>query len=236
MQFSEVFTGDEDYFLSYSTFSSDFKTLFCAFNNGELGTVDLRTGKEMTSLVELHTHKISHVAVHPIRDYTIATASNDRTVKLWDARKMGKPSDALASFEHGRAATSAVFSPIEGNRLLTTSYDDLVRVIELPAGGAKIAAADSDKLVTKIRHDNQTGRWLTNFRATWDPKSDNTFVIGSMKQPRGVDFYTGAGDGKWSNVRQTNDNFTTVSSLNCFHPSLDVVAGGNSSGKVSIWR
>lgn len=164
MQFSEVFAGDDDYFLAYSTFSSDFKTLYCAFNNGELGSVDLRAGKDMTQLVELHERKISHVAVHPVRDYTIATASNDCTVKLWDARKMGKPSDALASFSHGRAATSAVFSPIQGDRLLTTSYDDFVRVIELPTGGAKIAAADSDKLVTKIRHDNQTGRWLTNFR------------------------------------------------------------------------
>jgi hypothetical protein len=65
-----------------------------------------------------------------------------------------------------------------------------------------------------------------------------SFVIGSMKQPRGVDFYThtSGGGGKWENVRQTHENFTTVSSLNCFHPSMDVVAGGNSSGKVSIWR
>lgn len=60
-----------------------------------------------------------------------------------------------------------------------------------------------------------------------------------MKQPRGVDFYTHTtsnGSASWENVRLTHEHFTTVSSLNCFHPSLDVCAGGNSSGKVSIWR
>ena len=36
------------------------------------------------------------------------------------------------------------------------------------------------------RHDNQVGRWLTNFRATWDPKFDSYAVVGSMKQPRQV--------------------------------------------------
>ena len=61
--------------------------------------------------------------------------------------------------------------------------------------------------------------------------------VGSMKQPRGVDFFTGgATPRKWTNVRMTGEFFTTVSSLNAFHPVLDVVAGGNSSGKVSIWR
>ena len=38
------------------------------------------------------------------------------------------------------------------------------------------------------RHDNQVGRWLTNFRATWDPKFDSYAVVGSMKQPRQVRF------------------------------------------------
>ena len=36
------------------------------------------------------------------------------------------------------------------------------------------------------RHDNQVGRWLTNFRATWDPKFDSYAAVGSMKQPRQV--------------------------------------------------
>ena len=243
MRFTDVFSGDEDMHLCYTALmlGSD-KTLYAAYNHGELGVVDLRIGDgqhDLAQTLQLHERKISHVAVHPTATHTLATASNDGTVVVWDARKMRRASDALGTFSHGRAATSAFFSPITGERLLTTSYDDLVRVIELPGGGAKIPEEEDeqDKIMRKIRHDNQTGRWLTNFRATWDPKNDNTFVIGSMKQPRGVDFFTGGTTPrKWTNVRMTGEFFTTVSSLNAFHPVLDVVAGGNSSGKVSIWR
>lgn len=42
------------------------------------------------------------------------------------------------------------------------------------------------RFVFCARHDNQTGRWLTPFRATWDPKFDSYAVVGSMRQPRQV--------------------------------------------------
>jgi WD40 repeat protein len=181
------------------------------------------------------------VAVHPQQPHYLATASNDTTVKLWDTRKLSKASDALATLGHGRAATSAVFSALAGRKLLTTSYDDYVRVFDL---GTNLAAATGAKqspiAEQKYQHNNQTGRWLTNFRATWDPKSDKRFVIGSMLRPRGLDIYVqGAGDAattRFERVNLQHENFTTVTSLNAFHPSLPVVAGGNSSGKVSIWR
>jgi hypothetical protein len=60
-----------------------------------------------------------------------------------------------------------------------------------------------------------------------------------MTQPRGVDVYMAPpqGGGKaFSRVNLTDENFTTVSSLNAFHPKLHALAGGNSSGKVSIFR
>ena len=37
-----------------------------------------------------------------------------------------------------------------------------------------------------FRHDNQTGRWLTPFKATWDSKNECGFVVGNMKYPRKV--------------------------------------------------
>ena len=42
------------------------------------------------------------------------------------------------------------------------------------------------KLTLNIRHNNYVGRWLTPFRAVWDPKSDSHFVVGSMSHPRQV--------------------------------------------------
>lgn len=38
----------------------------------------------------------------------------------------------------------------------------------------------------KVYHDNKTGRYLATFHATWDPKNNNAFVVGSMSQPRQV--------------------------------------------------
>ena len=49
--------------------------------------------------------------------------------------------------------------------------DDFVRVFDLAGAGldtekgGKLAAAAVGE--ARLRHDNQTGRWLTNFRATW---------------------------------------------------------------------
>ena len=51
MEFTEIFAGDEDYHLAYSTYSKDHRTAYLAFNTGELGLVDLRAGKEMKQYV-----------------------------------------------------------------------------------------------------------------------------------------------------------------------------------------
>ena len=40
--------------------------------------------------------------------------------------------------------------------------------------------------VLRIHHNNQTGRWLTPFRAEWDPSSDEYFIVGSLTHPRQV--------------------------------------------------
>ncbi|CAH3160220.1 unnamed protein product [Porites evermanni] len=87
------------------------------------------------------------------------------------------------------------------------------------------------------RHDNQVGRWLTNFRATWDPKFDSYAVVGSMKQPNSFETTV---------ISQRRNFFLPYSHLallkntsflrdNVFHPSVNKLAGGNSSGKVYLW-
>mmetsp|Transcript_12586 Transcript_12586/g.25160 ORF Transcript_12586/g.25160 Transcript_12586/m.25160 type:complete len:781 (-) Transcript_12586:525-2867(-) len=249
-KFVEVWAGDPDDFLAYSAFDESSSCMYAAYGSrqgGELERIDLRSGQSAWRL-QLHAKKISCVDVHPLQPHILCTASNDTTVKLWDARKMGKKTkalDALASFQHGRAATSAHFSKRTGRKLLTTCYDDLVRVIDLKAldteKGSKLPAVTAAARETRLRHDNQTGRWLTNFRAMWDPKSleEERFVVGSMGRPRGIDVYMatpGGGGGSWSPVNLRDENFTTITSLNAFHPTLHALAGGNSSGKVSIFR
>ncbi|CAN0332004.1 unnamed protein product [Laminaria digitata] len=68
----------------------------------------------------------------------------------------------LAEMPHFRSVNSAHFSP----------------------GGEWVATV----LATHaLPHNNQTGRWLTKFQASWDPKSRGLFAIGSMQRgPHGV--------------------------------------------------
>ena len=91
------------------------------------------------------------------------------------------------------------------------------------------------KATTRIRHNNQTGRWLSTFMARWHP-SEDIFVVGCLKQPRQVEVYNGSDGDLISGIR--GDSLTAVASRCCFHPRSDipVIAGGNSSGRVTVLK
>ena len=84
-----------------------------------------------------------------------------------------------------------------------------------------------------IRHDNHTGRWLTTFHAVWHPRYE-IFGVGSMSKPRVVEVF---GQGK-RQCAVGGDALTAVASRLAFHPRTDriILAGGNSSGRVTIVR
>eukprot|EP00551_Chaetoceros_affinis_P009608 CAMPEP_0203677532 /NCGR_PEP_ID=MMETSP0090-20130426/28521_1 /ASSEMBLY_ACC=CAM_ASM_001088 /TAXON_ID=426623 /ORGANISM="Chaetoceros affinis, Strain CCMP159" /LENGTH=117 /DNA_ID=CAMNT_0050544443 /DNA_START=13 /DNA_END=366 /DNA_ORIENTATION=- len=94
----------------------------------------------------------------------------------------------------------------------------------------------------RIRHNNQTGRWLSTFMAQWHPSisssspNEELFVVGSMQQPRTMQIFDGS---KGELVRGIQgDALTAVVSRCCFHPSVEklIAAGGNSSGRVTVAR
>lgn len=86
-----------------------------------------------------------------------------------------------------------------------------------------------------IRHDNMTGRWLTTFQAVFHPELD-IFCVGSMRKPRAVELFDASSATMMRAV--TGEALTAVASRLCFHPRSDklVLAGGNSSGRVTIIR
>ncbi|KAJ1472548.1 hypothetical protein T484DRAFT_3422486 [Baffinella frigidus] len=55
-----------------------------------------------------------------------------------------------------------------------------------------------------------------------------------MKQPRGVDLFSARGGGRLA--RLNSEAFACVCSLYAWHPTRRMFAGGNSSGKVYLWR
>lgn len=86
----------------------------------------------------------------------------------------------------------------------------------------------------QIPHNNQTGRWLTMFRARFNanPAVESHFSIGSMNRHAEI----------WSDegtlLRSFNDDdyITAVPAVTCTHPRRAARLGtGNASGKCTFW-
>ena len=164
-------------------------------------------------------------------------------MKIWDVRKLRdsrsatkyKAPDPLAFYHATKSVNSAFVSPSGKSVVCTTMANrlDLLEDVHLAT------SSDSGKLPTikpakRIVHDNMTGRWLSTFMAQWHPSLD-VFCVGSMSRPRCVEVF----DAQGTCMRSVaGDALTAVASRCCFHPSEAqlVIAGGNSSGRVTIIR
>ncbi|KAE9124628.1 hypothetical protein PF010_g5934 [Phytophthora fragariae] len=211
---------------------------YASCDDGTVRLIDRRTRKVQASIYELHEKKINTVSQHPSLDFCIATASLDRTVCLWDARKMSKTKNTpLITLPHHRSINCAYFSPRDGAWLVTVGQDSYIDMFDTsslterkPLDKSAVTLPDS----VRVRHNNITGRWLTKLHAAWDPKRPNQFVIGCMEQPRRIQIFRA---GRRRPVRELkSDNFASVHSINAFHPHLELIAGGNSSGRLALWR
>lgn len=84
-----------------------------------------------------------------------------------------------------------------------------------------------------IKHNNQTGRWVTILRAQWQQnprQGGEKLVIANMN--RFLDIY--AEDG--TQLAQLGDDLlTAVPAAAMLHPTEDWVAGGTASGKVALF-
>ncbi|WVQ84906.1 hypothetical protein IAT38_007069 [Cryptococcus sp. DSM 104549] len=141
----------------------------------------------------------------------------------------------LAQWQHGKSCSSAYWDPW-GRRILTTSYDDKLRVFNVSPEHLLLQTPYSPatfKPSTVVPHDCQTGRWLTILRAQWSTNMDYMphFTVGNMK--RRLDVISANGDriaGLWT------DGVTAVPAVTASHPGVvDRVLGGNTSGRIQLW-
>ena len=137
----------------------------------------------------------------------------------------------------GKSVQAAYFSPNGSGQIVTTCYDDLLRVWSPGAGctGASKAEMWNEKahtLATKIKHNNKTGRWVLPFRCVWTPSGDGV-VVGAMNRSWEVF------DPKQGGLIARHCNaelMTAIPSRNCCHPTLPVVAASTCSGRIHIYR
>ncbi|TQV98366.1 hypothetical protein V2A60_007887 [Cordyceps javanica] len=213
--------------------------LYFSTLDGSVGRYDIRApnSEEIWTLSE---QKIGGFSLHPLQPHLLATASLDRTVKIWDLRKITGKGDlrhpALLG-EHSSRLSVSHASWSAGGQLATSSYDDTIKIYNFAEAGKWSPGQDIHESDLEpahiIKHNNQTGRWVTILKPQWQlrPKDGHQkFAIGNMN--RFVDIF--AADG--SQLAQLGgDGITAVPAVAHCHPSMDWVAGGNGSGKLCLW-
>lgn len=205
-------------------------------SDGFVSLIDFRSSRTSYQWnFEAHDCKINGVQQHPTNSNLLITAAaRNGGIAVHDIRSASKKWKPLHFFaEHTKSINGAYVSP-DGEYLISVSLDDTIRAWKNFTGTGKMISHT-------LRHNNFTGRWLSTFRPSFDPKRDHTFVCGSMLQPRRIELFT---------VQETSDSklgidltwnlqgewLASVNSRNCFHAKLDMVLGSNSSGKVHLFR
>jgi len=172
----------------------------------------------------------------------LASCSTDSTVCVWDVRTLGKGCKAVYTLEHSKSCQAAAWAPDGTGRLLTTCYDDTLRIWERlhiqgdGAGasterGKRSAGTREAAPALQIRHNCNTGRWIVPFRAIWAPAADGVIVGSMQRQMHLLD----AGTGKLVKAYES-ELMTAIPARNAAHPTLAILAGGTASGRAHIFR
>ena len=133
-----------------------------------------------------------------------------------------------------------------GNLFAASASDGSIQVFDLrklllgsasssSASGSNKNIGDSPSSLSaplvSIRHDNNTGRWITPFRAVFTPRGDGV-VLGGMR--RTVDVYSAADGRQLAALR--SDFMTAIGSRVAMHAERPVLAAATASGRVNVWR
>ncbi|NXN31818.1 WDR76 protein, partial [Nycticryphes semicollaris] len=201
--------------------------------DGSVAVVDRRTSGTSSELsADIGFKRTRTVHVHPVKkQYFVAAGSED--VCIYDVRCL-KPSGTrpVSSLKgHTKSVASAYFSPVTGSRVVTVCADDTLRY---GGDGGGDHPDGKYQLVGVLLHNNNTGRWLTRFQAVWDPRQEDCFVVGSMARPRQVEVFQDTG--MLLHTFSNPDCLSSVCSINVLHPSKNILVGGNSSGRLHVFK
>ncbi|CEN59596.1 Putative WD repeat-containing protein ACLA_085580 [Aspergillus calidoustus] len=219
--------------------ADDPNTIYWTTLDGAFGRYDMRTKRQSSVATwQLSEKKIGGFSLYQTHPHYFATASLDRTMRLWDLRKLSHTDPASIGEHTSRLSVShAAFN--SAGQIATSSYDDTLKIYDFSSRGISTwkpghTLDDSQmKPDTVVRHNCQTGRWVTILRPQWqlNPQSPiQRFCIGNMN--RFVDIYSGSGD---QLAQLGGEGITAVPAVAVFHRSKNWVAGGTASGKICLW-
>lgn len=224
----------------------------CGSLNGSLITIDDRIAENPVAAVNVHGAKICTVQLHPADENVAVTSSHDGTAAVWDLRTLlgrarhqhtvtemfaedrGTRAEdrrgCVASYGHRRPVTSAFVSPFPDHALLTNCHDGLIRWWSNCLSSTP--ATDPNRT---WRHDNRTGRFVTNFQALWDPHHEGLALIGSLnKRIRVFGFWPGIGT--LFDLSFHDRRIVAPPAVNSFHQYHEfTTASASNFGQVQLW-
>ena len=179
---------DNDALLSSVQIQANGNILLFANFHGQVGKLDLRepVKTRKTTMYTLHEKKIGGLSIFPGMAEIIATSSLDRTMKIWDLRKISSKVPVLCGeYEASKSISSSEFNR-QGD-IVATSYDDTLSVFRGVVGADSPLGKDLGTLVPsdRILHNNQTGRYVSVFKARWHERPENgfeKFCVGNMRR------------------------------------------------------
>jgi len=207
---------------------------FLISQQGGVAKVDRRVGTVPVSTFDLFEKILAKsLSCHSNAPHMLMAGTNKGGCFIFDLRSTSKKNKLLDPVTEllgaSRSLSSCQFSP-NGKQAVTLSYDDKLRLYNTEAPGASLMPC------AQVRHNNQTGRWLTPFRASWHPDRENMFATGSMERPRQIELWSSEGGKLAMSARLRGEDFGSVASIVAFHPTRDAIVGGNSSGRLHLFQ
>lgn len=165
-------TADEEPLSGVDMAPDDPHVLYFATLEGFFGRHDTRLSGKSTStdkstdLYQLSEKKIGGFSLCPSQPHYVATASLDRTMKLWDLRKLSKD-DPIPVGEHVSSLSVSHAAFNSDGHIATSSYDNTLKIYDFGAKGMDswkpnhTLSDEQMKPDVVVKHNNQTGRWVT---------------------------------------------------------------------------
>lgn len=172
--YAPLSTSDDEPISSMDMAISDPHCVYWTTLDGTFGRHDFRTppsaGKPQTvDRWQLSDKKIGGFSLYPSQPHYFATASLDRFMRLWDLRKLSRKDPTPVGEHESRLSVShAAFN--SAGQVATSSYDDTLKIYDFgPKGiaswkpGHTVSDDTAMKPDTVVRHNCQTGRWVTMY-------------------------------------------------------------------------
>jgi WD40 repeat protein len=174
---------DEDALSGIDMAPTDPNVVYFTTLSGLFGRHDIRTGSTGAandSLYQLSEKKIGGFSLHPLAPHYISTASLDRFMRVWDLRMVKAKMPQLVGEHTSRLSVShAAFN--SAGQVATSSYDDSVKIYDFKGmenwkKGENVYDGEIEPDVI-VRHNCQTGRWVTMYVLPFSLPSLNPQIL-----------------------------------------------------------